>query len=258
MCQGDLVIRDMLERVRSEQQVALVVGTAHGLGAALARRFARAHMQVGLCGLDRAHLQEIITEEIEDRASVHAIAGDAAMPDDVERIFNELQDVFGPPDLVVFNATARPARQLGGILEVDPTVFERAWRSSCFGGFLVGRAAVRWMLARERGTIIFTDASGASSGAEPASSTPPRPSPAAGQSALRAVAHAMAEELGPKGIHVAHVTLAGRIAGASTEAAESEALISPGAVAETYLHLHLQQRTAWTHSLDVHPWIEPS
>jgi NAD(P)-dependent dehydrogenase (short-subunit alcohol dehydrogenase family) len=253
-------MRDMLERLRNEQQVALVVGTAHGLGAALARRFSRAHMQVGLCSTDRAHLQEIITEEIEDRASVHAIAGDAAMPEDVDRIFHELQDVFGPPDLVVFNAAADPARKLGGILEVEPTAFERSWRTTCLGGFLIGRAAVRWMLARERGTIIFTDASRAHATVEPSAPMAPphrRPTPAAGQSALRAVAHSMAEELGPRGIHVAHVVLAGPMADVA-EGAGIEAHVLPSAVAETYLHLHMQHRTAWTHSLDLHPWVDPS
>jgi NAD(P)-dependent dehydrogenase (short-subunit alcohol dehydrogenase family) len=251
-------MRDTIERLRTEQQVALVIGTAQGLGAALARRFARAHMQVGLSGRNRGHLQEILTNEIEERASVHAIAGDATQPDDVERIFNEVQDVFGPPDLVVFNAAASPLSMRGGILDVEPSTFERAWRATCFAGFLVGRAAVRWMLARERGTIIFSDAT---AGMRPVDeSLTPMIRPAIVRAGLQAVASAMAEELAPRGIHVAYAAICGPLAndGSATTGRTPQIQVSPTAVAEAYLHLHLQHRTAWTHHLDLRAWQEPS
>ena len=251
-------MRDTIERLRNEQQVALVIGTAHGLGAALARRFARAHMQVGLSGHDRGRLQEILTNEIDDRAAVHPIAGDASLPDDVERIFNEVQDVFGPPDLVVFNAAGSLPALRGGILDVEPATFERAWRTICLAGFLVGRAAVRWMLARERGTIIFSDATAGLQRDD--DSSVPMIRPAIARSGLRAVAHAMAEELGPKGIHVAYAAIQGPLAseGAETGRNGENPPVSPTAVAETYLHLHLQHRSAWTHRVDLHPWPDPS
>lgn len=244
-------MRDSLERLRRERQVALIVGAGPGLGAALARRFARANMHVGITARNRGRLQEIMTTQIEDHASVHAIAGDATRPEDVDRVFNELQDVFGPPDLVVYNAGAFTR---GGILDVDPAGFENAWRVNCFGGFLIARTAVRWMLAREHGTIIFTGATASLRGREGFSSL------AVGKFGLRAVAQSMAREVGPRGIHVAHVVIDGRILSERyTDLAKDAppgSLLAPGAIAETYLHLHLQHRSAWTHELDLRPWVE--
>ena len=123
----------------------------------------------------------------------------------------------------------------------------QAWRTGCFAGFLVGRAAAASMLSRGSGTIIFSGATGSlRGGAEFAAFASPK-------FALRALAQSMARELGPKGIHVAHVVLDGMIA---QEDSPSESLLQPAAIAETFYQLHRQNRSAWTHELDLRPSSE--
>jgi NAD(P)-dependent dehydrogenase (short-subunit alcohol dehydrogenase family) len=135
----------------------------------------------------------------------------------------------------------------GGILEISEELFEQAWRTGCFAGFLVGRAAAAAMLGQGSGTIVFSGATGSiRGGAGFAAFASPK-------FALRALAQSMARELGPKGIHVAHVVLDGMIA---DEESSSECLLQPDAIAETYYQLHRQARGAWTHELDLRPSSE--
>lgn len=215
-------------------EVAVIVGAGPGLGNALVRRCAEAGMRVaavsrrGLAG--EAH-----------RDLVRGYSCDATIGEQVRNVFERVADELGPPSLVVFNVGIWDR---GGILEISEELFEQAWRTGCFAGFLVGRAAAASMLNQGGGTIIFSGATGSiRGGAGFAAFASPK-------FALRALAQAMARELGSKNIHVAHVLLDGMIA---QENASSEDLFQPAAIAETYHQLHRQTRGAWTHELDLRP-----
>lgn len=221
----------------SSHEVAVVVGAGPGLGNALVARFADAGMRVAAVsrrgGSDRS-----------DRDEVRSYSCDATHDEQVKRLFEDVMHDLGPPSLVVFNVGIWDR---GGILDLSAELFEQAWRTGCFAGFLVGRAAAGSMLDRGGGTIIFSGATGSiRGGAGFAAFASPK-------FALRALAQAMARELGPKDIHVAHVILDGMIA---REDDPSEDLLQPAAIAETYYQLHRQTGSAWTHELDLRPSSE--
>lgn len=219
------------------REVAVVVGAGPGLGNTLAGRFAEAGM--GVAAVSRRGLAGEAHCDL-----VRGYSCDATVGEQVRNVFERVADELGPPSLVVFNVGIWDR---GGILDISEELFEQAWRTGCFAGFLVGRAAAASMLSRGRGTIIFSGATGSiRGGAGFAAFASPK-------FALRALAQAMARELGPKGIHVAHVVLDGMIA---QEDSPSERLLQPTAIAETYYQLHLQDRAAWTHELDLRPSSE--
>jgi NAD(P)-dependent dehydrogenase (short-subunit alcohol dehydrogenase family) len=222
-------------------QLALIVGVGGGLSASLARLFAKDGMRVALAARDVGKLAALAAE-----TGASALSCDASKPDDVARLFAQLD---AAPDVVVFNPSARAP---GPITEVDPEAAARAIAISAYGGFLVGQAAARAMLPRGSGTIIFTGASASVKG------YPKSAIFAMGKFALRGLAQSMARELAPQGIHVGHVVIDGGIRSAhrqeSTEAPDS--LLDPDAIAASYLHLVKQHRSAWTWEIEVRPWVE--
>jgi NAD(P)-dependent dehydrogenase (short-subunit alcohol dehydrogenase family) len=223
------------------RQTAVVVGVGPGLGWALVRRFADAGMGVAMAARSEERLQRLLAAEPRER--VRAYACDATDGSDVAGLFELVRGELGEPDLVVFNAgTFEP----GGVLDIDSADFERCWRVMCLGGFHVGQAAARGMVARGGGgTILFTGATAAlRGGANFANLAVPK-------FGLRALAQSMARELGPRGIHVAHVVIDGEIGGAA-----DDSRLEPAAIAEAYYQLHGQHRSAWTQELDLRPWRE--
>ena len=222
---------------------ALIVGAGSGLSASLARAFTREGMRVALAARDTGKLQDLARE-----TGARAYACDAAQREAVEALFAALDDA-GAPDVVVYNASRR-AR--GPVAELDPAEVEQAIAVTAFGGFLVAQAAVRRMLKRGRGAILFTGASASVKGY--AQSAPF----AMGKFALRGLAQSMARELAPRGIHVAHVVIDGGIRSARrTEPADKpDSLLDPDAIAETYVHLLRQPRSAWTWEIELRPWVE--
>lgn len=221
----------------NSHQVAVVVGAGAGLGNALVTRFADGGMRVAALsrsgGAGQPH-----------RDQVRGYACDATISGQVKEAFARVRSELGPPSLVVFNVGIWDQ---GGILDISEDLFEQAWRTGCFAGFLVGRAAAASMLESGGGTIIFSGATGSiRGGAGFAAFASPK-------FALRALAQAMARELGPKNIHVAHVILDGMIA---REDDSSETLLQPAAIAESYYQLHRQARSAWTHEIDLRPSSE--
>lgn len=226
---------------------ALVVGVGPGLGAALARRFAEGGMDLAIAARRPERLAALAGE-----TGARAYACDVADESSVEKLFEQVVAELGVPALVAFNAGAY-AR--GPVVEASAAEFERCWRISCMGGFLVGRAAARAMLPRGNGTILFTGATAALRGGANFVNL------AVGKFGLRALAQSMARELGPKGLHVAHVIIDGLIEDATREgrgpgAHGADALLHPDAIAESYWQLHLQPRSAWTQELDLRPWVE--
>jgi len=226
---------------------AVVVGVGPGLGASLARRFARGGMEVVACARDPAKVGALLGSE----PAIRLEACDATKKAEVARVFGKVEQDFGAPALVAFNAGAY---ERGGILDILPEDFERCWRVGCFGGFLVGQAAARLMVPKGAGTILFTGATASLRGGAGFANL------AVPKFGLRALAQSMARELDPKGIHVAHVVIDGQIASEARRDMAAQrgpsSLLSPDAIAETYWQLHMQPRDAWTHEQDLRPWVE--
>lgn len=221
----------------SEKHIAVVVGAGPGLGNALVRRCAEAGMKVAAVSRKGRP-----PNMIEHRNLVRGYTCDATVGTEVTDTFARVTAELGPPDLVVYNVGTWDR---AGILDISDQLFEQAWRTGCFGGFLVGREAARTMLPRERGTIIFSGATGSiRGGAGFAAFAVPK-------FGLRALAQSMAREFGPRGLHVAHVIIDGMIG--QEDGAESDAVLAPIAIAEAYFQLYRQQRSAWTHEIDVRP-----
>jgi len=223
---------------------AVVVGTGPGLGAALVRAFAGAGYTVIAAARSASSLASLSSERV-----IPADC-DATLPADIERVF-DLAASHGPLGVAVFNAGAFVR---GSVLDTQPEEFERCWRVGCFAGFLVGREAARRMVEQGSGTILLT---GATASLRGGAGFVNLASPKFG---LRAVAQSLARELGPRGIHVAHVIIDGQIHSERYAhlAAERgpDSLLEPDAIAKTYLELHRQPRSAWTHELDLRPWSE--
>jgi NAD(P)-dependent dehydrogenase (short-subunit alcohol dehydrogenase family) len=226
-------------------ETALIVGAGSGLSAALARLFAREGMRVALAARNTDKLAPLAGE-----TGARVFPCDASKRQDVEALFAALGGALGPPDLVVYNPSAR-AR--GPIAELDPDDVLRALVVSCYGGFLVGQQATRLMLAQGHGTILFTGASASVKGYA-------RSAPfAMGKFGLRGLAQSMARELQPKNIHVAHFVIDGGIGRPNDpRAAERgpDGMLDPDAIAQTYLHVHRQHRSAWTAEVELRPWVE--
>jgi NAD(P)-dependent dehydrogenase (short-subunit alcohol dehydrogenase family) len=227
----------------ADYQNALIVGAGSGLSASLARLFAKSGMRVALAARSVDKLGPLAQET---KAKTYAC--DASKPAEVEKLFTAL-DAAGAPDVVVYNASAR-AR--GPFAELDPAEVQNAITVSAYGGFLVAQAAVKRMLPKGHGAILFTGASASVKGY--AQSAPF----AMGKFALRGLAQSMARELHPKGIHVAHFVIDGGIASARRPMPPDapDSLLDPDAIAQSYLDVLKQPRSAWTQELELRPWVE--
>ena len=229
----------------SRTETALIVGAGKGLSASLARLFAAEGMQVALAARDTSKLTDLV-----DETGALALNCDASRPDDVKALFDRVEDAFGVPDLVVYNASGR-YRAAVEVIEADK--LEDALKVTAFGGFLVAQAAAVRMLARGNGTILLTGATASVKGLP--GSTPF----AMGKFALRGMAQCMARELAPKNIHVAHFVIDGGIASSRAQPADGsteDKWLDPDAIAQEYLHIHRQHRSAWTWEVELRPWVE--
>ena len=224
---------------------ALIVGAGSGLSASLARLLATEGFRVALASRDTAKLQPLA-----DEVRGMALKCDATEQAQVEQAFSAVEEKWGAPDLVVYNASYRVR---GPLVELDPREVERTLAVSAFAGFLVGQAAAKRMLARGSGAVFFTGASASVKGY--ANSAPF----AMGKFALRGLAQSMARELAPKNIHVAHFVIDGGIrAPGDTRAAEraQDGMLLPDEIAKSYLHVYRQHRSAWSWELELRPWTE--
>jgi len=227
-----------------DYKTALIVGAGSGLSASLARLFARNDMRVALAARSVDKLSALCSE-----VGGHAFACDASKADQVAALFSAVEGRIGAPDVVVYNASGRSR---GHFEELAAADVERALAVTAFGGFLVAQQAVRRMLPKGKGAILLTGASASVKGY--AQSAPF----AMGKFALRGMAQSMARELAPKGIHVGHVVIDGGIRnpGRTEPSDKPDSLLDPDAIAESYLHLLRQPRSAWTWEIEVRPWLE--
>jgi NAD(P)-dependent dehydrogenase (short-subunit alcohol dehydrogenase family) len=224
---------------------AVIVGAGSGLSAALARKCAAEGMSVFLAARDTQKLAGLVRE-----TGATAVACDATKVEDVEKLFAAVDAAGGSLDLVVYNASGR-AR--GPIVDLDPAAVEQAVKVTAFGGFLVAQQAAKRMTKQGHGTILFTGASAGVKGYPRSSSF------AMGKFALRGLAQSLARELQPENIHVGHIVIDGGIAKETDPRANErgpDGLLDPNAIAETYLALHRQPRSAWAWEIELRPWIE--
>jgi NAD(P)-dependent dehydrogenase (short-subunit alcohol dehydrogenase family) len=223
--------------------LALIVGAGSGLSASLARKCAAGGMRVALAARNAAKLESLMKE-----TGARAYACDATDAVQVANLFREIRET---PELVVYNPSYRVR---GPFLSLDAEEVRKTLLVTAFGGFLVAQEAVKRMLERGSGSLFFTGASASVKGY--AESAPF----AMGKFALRGLAQSLAREFGPKGIHVAHFVIDGGIlrAGADARAATrgEDGMLLPDAIAETFLNVHRQHRSAWSHEVDLRPWAE--
>lgn len=233
----------------NEGQIAVVVGVGPGLGLSVAKLCAAAGMKVAMSARSGDRLDAMKAEVAGD--TVFTYPCDATDPAAVADLFQAIDKDLGTPDLAVYNA--------GGfgrspVLETRPEDFELYWRIGCFGGFLVGQQAGRRMLDKGAGTIIFTGATAAMRGGANFSNL------SSPKFALRSLTQSMARELGPQGIHVAHVIVDGQIEAESrmhmVDERGPDSLLKPDEIAANYLYIHNQPRSAWTQEFDLRPWVE--
>ncbi len=225
-------------------RTALIVGVGGGLSASVARTFAKAGMKIALAARRVADLATLAKE-----VGGEAFACDATKRGDVVRLFGEVERAYGAPDVVVYNASYRTR---GAFIELDPAEVEKTLAVSVFGGFLVAQEAAKRMLPHQHGAILFTGASASVKGY--AQSAPF----AMGKFALRGLAQSMARELSPQGIHVAHIVIDGGIRSASRADPPNkpDSMLDPDAIAQTYLDLLQQRRSAWAWEIELRPWVE--
>jgi NAD(P)-dependent dehydrogenase (short-subunit alcohol dehydrogenase family) len=234
------------EEVMAEHgyRTALIVGVGSGVSASLARLFNKAGIKVALAARRAANLADLAKE-----TGAMALACDATDKSQVTKLFAALDERFGAPDVVVYNASYRTR---GPFVSLDPAEVEKSIAVTAFGGFLVAQEAAKRMLPRGHGAILFTGASASVKGY--AQSAPF----AMGKFALRGMAQSMARELSPHGIHVAHVVIDGGIRSQTrpVPSDKPDSLLDPDAIAQTYMDLLRQPRSAWAWEIELRPWVE--
>jgi NAD(P)-dependent dehydrogenase (short-subunit alcohol dehydrogenase family) len=223
---------------------ALIVGAGSGLSASLARALAKEGIRVALAARSTDDLAGLVNE-----IGGRAFACDATQPAQVEKLFSDVEAAFGAPEIVIYNASYRVR---GPLAELEPAEVAKSLAVSAFAGFLVGQQAVRRMLPRKHGVILFTGASASVKGY--AQSAPF----AMGKFALRGLAQSMAREFAPQGVHVAHVVIDGGIKSARREEPGDKpaSMLDPDAIAASYLHLIHQPHSAWAWEIELRPWVE--
>jgi NAD(P)-dependent dehydrogenase (short-subunit alcohol dehydrogenase family) len=239
----------------SKPSVCCVIGAGDATGSAIARRFAQEGYTVCVARRNEEALQSLLQDIHWEGERALAFGLDARREEQVVSFFKRVEAEHGPVEVVVFN--------VGGnvkfpILETTAQKYFKVWEMCAMAGFLVGREAAKVMLQRERGTILFTGATASARGGAGFSAF------AGGKAALRALAQSMARELGPKGLHIAHVIIDGLIDTAFTQehfaqrVAETgpDGILNPDHIAEAYWYLHKQPRDAWTFELDLRPSVE--
>lgn len=239
----------------AEKQVALVIGAGDATGGAIAKKFASEGFIACAARRSADKLEPLIAEIRSSGGEAHGFACDARKEEEVVKLVDEIERDIAPIEVMVFNIGANVPCS---ILEETARKYFKIWEMACFSAFLVGREVAKRMVERGRGTIIFTGATAGMRGSANFAAF------AGAKHALRALAQSMARELGPRNIHVAHVVVDGAI---DTEfirtnfpdryALKSEdGILNPDHIAANYWHLHTQNRDAWTHELDLRPWME--
>ncbi|NJO24103.1 MAG: SDR family oxidoreductase [Sphingomonadales bacterium] len=236
-------------------KVALVIGAGDATGGAIARRFAREGFTACVTRRTADKLAPLVAQIEAEGGKARAFGSDARKEEQMTALVETVERETGPIEVAVFNIGANVRFP---IRETTARVYYKVWEMGCFAGFLMGREVAKAMVPRARGTILFTGATASVRGSLGFAAF------SGAKHGLRALAQSMARELGPLGIHVAHPIIDGAI---DTEfirtmfperyaLKDRDGILNPDAIAEAYWQLHCQPRSAWTHEMDLRPWIE--
>jgi NAD(P)-dependent dehydrogenase (short-subunit alcohol dehydrogenase family) len=244
-----------MEAPMTDARAALVIGAGDATGGAIARRFAREGFTACVTRRHADKLAALLARIESEGGRARAFGSDARKEDETIALIDTIEREVGPIEIAAFNIGANVRFP---IRETTARVYFKVWEMACFAGFLMGRKVAKVMVPRGRGTILFAGATASVRGSAGFAAF------AGAKHALRALAQSMARELGPLGIHVAHVVIDGAI---DTEFIRSnfparyglkdrDGILNPDAIAEAYWQLHRQHQSAWTHELDLRPWLE--
>ena len=235
----------------------LIVGAGDGVGSAIARAFAREGLAVCITRRPRnlESLEAVAASIRAEGGEAHAFGVDARNEAEMIALVDRVEAEIGPLQVVVFNIGANVRFP---VVETTAQVYSKVWEMAALAGFFTGREAARVMTPRGKGTILFTGATASTRGGAGFSAL------AGAKAALRQLAQSLAREIGPKGIHVAHVVVDGMIDGTFARSIapdiqtllDEDAILKPDEIARNYVWLHKQQRSAWTFELDLRPWKE--
>ncbi|RHY22573.1 hypothetical protein DYB36_011871 [Aphanomyces astaci] len=235
-----------MQRYFTSKKCALIVGAGDSTGAAIARAFAADGFLVCCVRRDGVKVQELVESIRKAGHDAEGFGVDCRDESNVQTLVEDIERRLGPIDVAVFN--------VGANVRFSITV----WEMACFSGFLMGKEVASRMLPRGRGTILFTGATASVRGSAGFAAF------ASAKFGLRALSQSMARELGPRGLHVAHLIVDGAIdtpwihenfPEAKAKLAQ-QGLVRPEDIAALYVQVHHQPKTAWTHELDVRPWVE--
>lgn len=244
-----------LNDITTQKKVALVIGAGDATGGEIAKRFAQGGYITCMTRRNADKLQPLIQDIEQSGGQAFGFASDARKEDQVIALVEKIEAEIGPIEVMVFNIGANVPCS---ILEETAQKYFKIWEMACFSAFLTGREVAKRMVIRERGTIIFTGATAGMRGSAYFAAF------AGAKHALRALAQSMARELGPRNIHVAHVVIDGAIDTDFIQSnfpalyakKEQDGILNPIHIAENYWHIAHQPRDAWTHELDLRPWME--
>ena len=237
------------------KKAILVIGAGDATGGAIAKRFAKEGYIACVTRRTLDKLQPLVDQIRAEGGEAHGFASDARKEEDMISLVQQIERDIAPIEVAVFNIGANVRF---GITETTTRVYTKVWEMACLGGFLMGRETAKVMLPRGRGTIIFTGATASLRGSAGFSAF------AGAKHALRALAQSMARELGPKGIHVAHPVIDSAIDTAFIRdnfperyaTKDQDGIVQPSSIANAYWNLHQQSRDAWTHEMELRPWME--
>lgn len=238
-----------------DRKVCLVIGAGDATGGAIAQRFAREGYVACMTRRTAGKLQPLVDAIVAAGGEAHGFASDARKEDEVAALVEQIESTIGPIEVFVFNIGANVRTP---VLEESPRRYFKIWETACFGAFLTAREVALRMAKRGRGTMLFTGATASLRGGKGFAAF------AGAKHALRALAQSMARELGPQGIHVAHVVIDGAIDTAFIRdnfperhaLKEQDGILQPAHIADQYWMLHAQPRDTWTQELDLRPWME--
>ena len=228
----------------SSHNTVLIVGVGSGLSASLARLFSKSGLKIALASRSIDDIAGLASE-----TGARVFACDASQESQVAQLFRDIDATLGSPDVVIYNASFRTR---GEFIDLVPADVQKAIAISAFGAFLVAQQAARRMLPNKHGAIFFTGASAGVKGY-------PRSAPfAMAKFALRGLSQSLARELQPQGIHLAHFVIDGGIRSARRAEPDdkSDSLLDPDAIAQTYLDVLHQPRSAWSSEIELRPWVE--